>query len=161
MGAKGVNQMNKEEKLKQLRETIELAQKQIEELQTPRFDVCRNGYGVDLRGKAYGTFGFHGDAENRALIFNTAEVALKVDKILEPSRFIAQYVFEHVPDYVPDFEDGEVAKWYIVYANGAYRACFNSTNQALGVVYMPHNIAFDLCKLLNSDEYKLTSDNNE
>ena len=153
--------MNNEEKLKQLRETIELAQKQIEELQKPKFEICRNGYYVGVTGGLLGPGEYHSGAEGRALVFNTAEIALRVDKILEPSRFIAQYVFEHAPDYAPDFEDGEAEKCYVVFTDGVYKIHSNNRIQNLGVVYMPRHIAVALCKLLNSGEYKLTSDNNE
>lgn len=151
--------MNKEQQIAELKKTIELASKQIAELEKPKFEVCRDGFRARLDECESIRESYEGFAK-KALIFATAEIAKKVDKIIEPSRFIAQYVFWREPDYVPDFNNRNEKKCiiYFDHSDGIFRYSFSRDMVFSGAVFMPEYVANELCEILNNGEYKLETD---
>ena len=152
--------MNKEQQIEALKKTIELASKQIAELEKPKFEICNIGFTVLCNGDLIGVAGNDLQIIKRGSVFATAEIARKVDKIIEPSRFIAQYVFWREPDYVPSYDRIAESPVYICYDHQSkmFNYAFSLNVEAQGVVVMPVYIATELCEILNNGEYKLGTD---
>ncbi len=88
-------------------------------------------------------------------------------KTIRACKTLAAYVAEFAPDWQADWEDEKQKKWSvwydyadIVYDSVSYNDCcwlksYETTVKAPGVVYMPKEIAYQLCEDLNNGVVEL------
>lgn len=84
--------------------------------------------------------------------------AEKTTKAMRSYNRLLAYVAEFAPDWEPNWKDGLEEKAYLSKSNadfGEWTVFVHNIYKAAGVVYMPVDVAIDLCRKLNSGEVEL------
>lgn len=149
--------MNKQ----QLQQEIEALQKQLEEKQKalaamPEKWEPKGEWYVDREGDASmcddGAFAEFGNC------FPSKEQAEKASKAMRAHNLLRAYVAEFAPEYNPNWKDGQEEKAYLVKSNaefGEWTVFAHGVYKAAGTVYMPVDVAHELCRKLNTGEVEL------
>lgn len=151
--------MNKQ----QLQQEIAELQKQLEEKQKTlsampdKWEPKGGDFVVDFNG-----FVSRAPTADDTRVFGTEyatrEQAEKAAKAMLAHNRLLAYVAEFAPDYEPDWSDSTEEKAYVAKSHGVTGrwSCFvHATYKAVGLVYMPVDVADELCDKLNSGEVEL------
>jgi len=152
--------MNKQ----QLQQEIAELQKQLEEKQKTlsampdKWEPKGGDWFVDLSGEAGTTSMMARELSAFGVSYATREQAEKAAKAMRAHNRLLAYVAEFAPDWEPDWSDNAVEKAYVAKSHGVTGrwSCFvQATYKAVGLIYMPVDVANELCDKLNSGEVEL------
>jgi hypothetical protein len=88
--------------------------------------------------------------------YPTQKLAEKARKMIRPYQRLVAYVLEHAPNWQPDWKDDEKYKTSVVYDHDFERweVCGTKFSEYC-TLYMPKDVAEELCNKLNSGEVEL------
>lgn len=150
--------MNKQ----QLQQEIAELQKQLEEKQKAlsampdKWEPKGGGFTIDLDGMVE-QFSRSSKCAEFGIEYATREQAEKSAKAMRAHNRLLAYVAEFAPDWDERWFDIEHIKCFVYYDNGQqkwyYARAFSDAYAC--TVYMPREVAVELCKKLNSGEVEL------
>lgn len=92
--------------------------------------------------------------------YDTLDKAAKAKDMMRLHNRMIAYKMEFCPDWEPDWGDNITPKYYIFFNH--YTECYEHSSYAglntLGTVFLPEQIAEELCKKLNSGEVVIKLD---
>lgn len=146
-----------EAQVQEMQKALDEAQRMLEDMQklgrwTPKGGVWRvSGLGEVLYGLA-------GEcARGFGMEYPTEEAATRAAAAMRIHNRLLAYREEFAPGYAPDWHNLCEGKWYVYYAHkkGRWVTAPNTCTETVGAVYMPNDVAEELCRKLNSGEVVL------
>lgn len=146
-----------EAQVQEMQKALDEAQRMLEDMQKPAKWEPKGGYYyVNDRGAVI--FGPTADSHRLAGVeYTTEEAATRAAAAMRIHNRLLAYREEFAPGYAPDWHNLCEDKGYVYYAhsNGWWVTATNMCTETVGAVYMPKDVAEELCRKLNSGEVVL------